>query len=221
VIPLKEIERAKHIVIECDKEHFIVGSILYTYFLRFHKKISLFIAEPPKKTYAFLAWYEKVRLQRPSSADLSVSANLEILELYRFFEQNELKINQKMATAFYAAFFEVYDRFLDPKCDGTIFAILSALIENGAEYKVCIDELTQKESLALFRLKAIAYKKLLLKENAQLVYIDLCVEDFASSGATWDDTLIVAKEVLNLANVKEVVIVNDEDNKKINLKKEV
>ena len=222
MIPQDEIKKIKHIVVEYDKNHFIQASILYSYMLSLHKKVSLYGAEEVSR-YAFLPWYEKSRLQKPVSADFYFSVNnIELLDLYFYFKENKIKINKKIATAFFAGFLEQYENFLSSACYGTIFAIVSELIEYGAERQLCIEELTQKIPLRIFRLKAIAYKKLLLQQNGEVAYVDLDEKDFITTGAQWCDVDFIAKEILSLVNVKEVMIIkNDEKNKIINLKKEV
>ena len=222
MIPVQDIQLAKHILIECNNKLFIKATLLYSYCIASGKKVSLFSNESIERRYSFLAWYNKLRTAVPLSADLSISADINILDLYALFKKQNIKINKKIATAFYAAFLETYDNFLDPKCDGTIFAILSELLEAGAEVKVCVDELINKKPLKIFRLEALIYKKLLLKQNGELAYVRLSKEDFDASGALWDDALIVAKELLRLAHVQEVSILHNDDQEKIiNLNKEV
>ena len=222
MIAQDEIKKAKHIVIEYNSIYFAQASALYSYILTLHKKVSLFSEDESFCRYAFLPWYEKSRSKEPSSADLKISANIEIFELYSFFKKRDIHINKKMATALYAGFLERYENFLSRECDGTIFAAVSELIAKGAECRLCIDELIQKVPLRIFRLKSIVYRQLLLKKNAELVYVSLDEQDFITTGAKWNDLNLISKELLNLANVKEVLIIkSDEVNKIINLKKEV
>lgn len=221
MIPLKKIENARHIVLVCEKEYFPQASILYSYLLTLHKKVSLFSLVSDSR-YSFLPWYDKLRSNEIISFDIKVDANVEILELFDFFKKHNIKINKKIATAFYAGFLERYENFLDPKGDGTLFAILSELLASGAEQKLCISALQQRIPLSRFRLQSIIYKKFLLKKNAQLVYVCLNDADFEASGASWDEVYFIAKELLNLVNVQQVLIKkSNEKNKIINLIKEV
>jgi len=221
LIPIKQIEKHNHILIECDKKYFPQASVLYSYMLMCHKKVSLY-SEDKSQRYSFLAWSDKVRIKAPSSADYTINAEFDILDLYTFLKKNEITINKKMATALYAGFLERYDGFLSPLCDGTIFAILSELIEYGADHILCVEQLTKKVPLSTYRLKAIVYKKLLLQNNAKRGYVSLVQEDFESSGAKWNDLWYIAKEILNLVHLKEVLIIKDDEKDKIiNIKKEV
>ncbi|MEN4053949.1 MULTISPECIES: hypothetical protein [Sulfurimonas] len=221
MIPLQELEKSKHIVIESHKNNFPQASVLYSLMLLKHKKVSLF-AKEEEKQYAFLPWYEKLRRNEPASADLKISADMNILELYTFLQKHEIKINAKMATALYAGFLKRYDNFLSPDCNGMLFAVLSELINLGADHQLCVNELTRKVLLSSVRLKSIIFKKVLLKKNARLATVRLCEEDFASSGATWSDVYDIAKELLNLVHVQEVEVTkSDEKDKIIKLSKEV
>jgi len=221
LVPLQELEKSKHIIIESHKNNFPQASVLYSLMLLKHKKVSLF-SEKEEKQYAFLPWYEKLRTTEPSSADLKISADIDILELYTFLQKHGIKINAKMATALYAGFLKRYDNFLSAECNGTVFAVLSELIKLGADHQSCVDELTKKVPLSRLRLQSIVFKKVLLKKGAELAWVSLCDEDFESSGATWEDIYDIAKELLNLAHVQEVEIIkSDEKDKIIKLSKEV
>ncbi len=221
MIPLQKLEKLKHIAIENHKNNFPQASILYSLMLLKHKKVSLF-AKEEERQYTFLPWYEKLRRDEPASADLKISADMNILELYLFLQKHEIKINTKMATAFYAGFLKRYDNFLSPDCDGILFAVLSELIHLGADHQLCVNELVRKVSLSSVRLRSIVFKKVLLRKNARLATACLCEEDFVSSGASWSDVYNIAKELLDLVHVQEVEITkSDEKDKIIKLSKEV
>jgi len=221
LIPLEQIQKYKHIVIECDDNTFPQASILYSLMLVLHKKVSLFSMEKVER-FSFLAWSDKIRLNLPSSGEYSINAEIDIVKLYIFFKENGLKINSKMATAFYAAYLKRYDNLLSSECNGTVFANLSELIEYGADHNLALKELTQKVPLSTFRLKSIVYKKLLLQNNASKAYVSLEDKDFKESGAQWDDVFEIAKEILTLVHIQEVFIVqSDKNDNIININKEV
>jgi hypothetical protein len=119
-------------------------------------------------------------------------------------------------------FFEHYDGFVSSECNGTVFAALGKLIELGAKQELCLQKLRQSEALSRFRLKSILFRKFVLKENAKLAYVELCSEDFSKSGASWDDVEDISKELLNIVNVKKVIVKESDDKeRKIMLEKEV
>jgi phosphoesterase RecJ-like protein len=214
IIPIDKIENSHHILIKSDEEHFPQASVLYSFLLTKQKKVSLYMENVDGK-FSFLPWYEKVRSNEVKSADLSLTATIEILDLYHFLKTNGVKINQKMATALYAGFLKRYDNFISFECNGTVFAVLSELLALGAQQKLCVTEMLQKQPLSLLRLKALVYKKLLLKENARLAEVKVCSNDFEASGSSWDDMQEIAKEILHLVHVEEVHIINVDENKKI------
>ena len=221
IIPLEEIERSKHILIKSDEAHFPQASLLYSYLLTQHKKVSLYM-DRKEERFSFLAWYEKIRLTEPHSVDLIMSASVEIIELYNCLKKNKIKINKKMATALYAGFLQRYEHFLSPECNGMVFAAVSELIESGADHMFCVEKLIYTKPLSLFRLKAIAYKKLLLKNNATVAKVNLSHEDFESTGAQWQDVEVIAREILELAHIKEVFIIqNGEKNKILKIVKDI
>jgi len=214
VIEFQEIEAAKHIVIQSSAANFPQASVLYSYLLTQHKKVSLFL-EDTSPLYAFLPWYEKARNIKPKHTDMLLCTDMDIFELFDFLKKSEIKINAKMATAFYAGLMQQYDFCRSLECDGTLFAALAELIALGADHRLCMKEMVQKEPLSYFRLRAKAYEKLLLKENASLAYIALCDEDFEQSGAAWEDMYGIAKEVSHLVHVKKVIIIKDDEKDKI------
>jgi len=214
IIPIDTIENSHHILIKSDEEYFPQASILYSFLLTKQKKVSLYVENRNGK-FSFLPWYEKIRSHEVSSADLSLTITIEIMDLYSFLKTNGVKINQKMATALYAGFLKRYDNFISSECDGTVFAVLSELLALGAQQKLCVTEMLQKQPLSLLRLKALVYKKLLLKENARLAEVKVCSNDFEASGSSWDDMQEIAKEILHLVHVEKVHIINVDENKKI------
>ena len=217
---IKEAEKAKHIVIKCEPEYFPQASVLYSYFLTKHKKVTLFMPKESSQ-FSFLAWYEKRRTLEIQSADCNIDANVDILTLYSFLKKEELTINKKMATALYAAILKRYDNFTVKNCDGTLFAIVSELINSGADHDMCITRMYGQKPLSFFRLKALVYKKFLLKENASVIEVVLSESDFQESGASWEMLKEIAKELLKVVHVHEVRIMKSDEKDKILIIKEV
>jgi nanoRNase/pAp phosphatase (c-di-AMP/oligoRNAs hydrolase) len=221
LINIKEIEESKYIVINARKDTLYQASILYSYILTQHKKVSIFSDETDDRL-SFLPWLEKIKETKIISADLEISSDIEILELYEFFKKNSIKINKKMATSFYAGFLHRYNNFVGYDCDGIVFAALSELMAIGAEHKLCIEKMLQSVSLSMIRLKSLVFKNLLLEDNAQVACVRVTDDDLISSGASLEDVYEVAKELLNLVHVKEVrVLKSDEKDKILKIVKEV
>lgn len=218
MISFSELISAKHIVIECNNDTFCNGSALYTYILTMHKKVSFVSSEKIDKRYASLPWYDKLREHLPSGADCVVS--LEPTSLYEVFLQANIKINKKMATSLYAACLVASDKLLGSKVDGTFFARMSQLITLGADYKECRRALLQSEPLSLFRLKALMFTKMILKDNARTALFILNEDDMKSSGASLNEAIEISKEALSIVHVQKVLLY-DETNNLIHMQEEI
>jgi len=215
LIPIQEIQKASHILIRVDSDSFANASVIYSYILTLHKKVSISYEEDVDNKLSFLPWFSKLRAISPSSADLVLDTDSDGKELFLFLKEHNIKINAKMATALYASLLKQFDFFTTTHCNGTIFAIASELIGLKAEYKICHDYLQKRVSLSSLRLKAILLKSLLLKDEATKAYLYVNEDDFKTSGGTLKDTYQIMKEVLNLVNVAEVILVKTDENSKI------
>jgi len=222
LLPIKQIKEAKHILIKSDLKSFPQASVLYSYLLQEHKKVSLYLEENKSKKYAFLAWFDKIRTTKPLSADLEIDADISVMELYLFLQNNGIKINKKMATALYCGFFESYENFLSPKCDGMLFAAVGELLAFGAEHTKCVENLCKSIPLSRMRLQGTLLQKFVLQKNASVAFVEICDEDLQQSGATMDDLYVVAAELLKLVHVQEVhLLKRDAKNKILKIIKDV
>jgi len=211
---IPDIKEKKHIVLLCDNESFAVASVLYTYIVMQHKKVSL--CGSVEKKFASIPWYDVLRQKEPSSADLQIdAAMIDIHLLFLSFEEAGVKINAKMATAFYAAYFLRYKHFTSTECDSEIFAAVSKLILYGASYKEVQKALLFQEPLKLFRLRALLYKEFRLQNNAHKALVSFDDTMLEQSGATLDDIQIILEEFLRIAHVEEVVLIKSDEKNKI------
>ena len=215
MIDLNEIDSSKHIALLCDEQTFANASALYTYILTKHKKVSIIAQKNISKKFSFLPWYDKLRQNIPASSDYIIEVDANSLSLFDFFQKQEIKINQKMATSLYGALLNEYECFCSERCDGMVFAAASKLIELNAAHKECLKYLKQSKPLAYFRLQARLYKNLLLIENAKIALISFSEDDLQTSGANLDDAYLIMKEVLDLAHVQEVRLLKKDENDKI------
>ena len=205
MIPIAQIEKSHHILIKSSKETLPWASVLYSYCLTQHKKVS-WVSESVDRRLLFLPWYDAIRTEDKKSADLVLDAKVNIFELYIFLTTNEIKINKKMATALYAGFLIQYENFTTTTCDGTVFAAVSELMTLGAEHQLCIEQMFQIRGLHIVRLKALLYKKVYLIENARVACVDFSDEELLATGASLEDVDNVAKDLLSIAHVQEVRI---------------
>ncbi len=212
---LHDAKNAKHIVITADNSSFANANALYSYVLSLHKKVSLVVIEKIDAKFSFLPWFSKARETVPASADMTIQSENDTIALYYSFKEQDVTVNQKMATALFAGLLESSEGFSSSRCNGTTFAVASELIELKAQYLTCKDYLQKRDSLALFRLKSLMYKKMLQTSNGEVVNMYVTDEDLKSSGATLKDVEKVQKELLNMVHVKEVVLYKSDENNKI------
>lgn len=129
--------------------------------------------------------------------------------LHDFFKTNGFKINKKTATALYAGLLDDSEAFLSPMVDGTTFASVKELIELGADYKLCNENIIKKRSLSALRLKAIMFKNMSLECTARVALFCVSDEDMRSAGARGDDCNSALEESLNLEYVEVALLLRE------------
>ncbi len=214
-IDMEKIKNAQHVLIVTDNTTFANASALYSAVLTLHKKVSLQNIEPLNVNLSFLPWFEKSRLNRPSTADYIIKVDSGTFELYNFLTQNTFKINQKMATALYAGLIGRYDNFKSSECDGTIFALISTLIGLKANKQICHEFLFQRVPLSYMRLKERLLKSLILKNEARHAFVSICDNDLKSSNTKEVDAYNIMKEFLTIVHVEKVTLLKSDENNKI------
>jgi phosphoesterase RecJ-like protein len=221
---LQDIDKAKHIVIEFDFSLIFSASALYTHILRLHKKVSLVcISEDKDNKLSFLPWFEKIKYTKVLSADLTISLDVNATQLYEMFKENEIKLNQKMATALYAGLLQETNGFKNSTLSGTTFAFVKELIDYGAEFKMCHEKILKSTTLNLLRLKAVLLKNMQLQKNATLAVLYISDDILKATGSKEKDAYMIMNEVICLPHVKEVSLLKlDEKNKVLKIiKKEL
>jgi|GEM_PF-1078725 len=215
MLNIQKIQESKHILLKTDNDSFANASALYSYILTLHKKVSLYSEEKIEHRFSFLPWSDKVKLVEASSADLVLQVDMQAMDYFSFYKNNNVKINKKMATALYSALLVEYDSFSSFESNGIVFATAATLIELGAEYRLAQEEITKSDSLALFRLKAIFYKNMLLRGGASVLELYICDADFDATGACMKDAKKIMRESLSLVHVKKVILKKSDENMKI------
>ena len=212
MISLEAIDNAKYIVILTSKDSFADASALYTYVLRLHKKVSIVDASQNiDNELSFLPWFDKLRNIIPSSADLVVDLDLEIESLYSLFKNNDITINNKMATALYAGLLQRFDGFVGNGVNGTTFALVSELIKQGADYKLCNKFIAKRVSLSMLRLKALMLQNMILINDSKAALFCVSGDDFKSSGADESEAFEIMREGLNLPYVETAILINSKN----------
>ena len=218
---LQDLNNAKHISIKFDKNYLASATALYTYILQLHKKVSLVCLEKIDERFLFLPWFDKIRNSDISSADLKVDLKLSAIDLYKLFEENGIKLNQKMATSLYAGLLLETDGFKNDNVNGMTFAIAKQLLDAKAEYKVCTKFILKTSSLAYLRLKSLMLKNMILTNDATVATINIDDDNLKSSGAKIDDAYEILKDVLTLPYVKEVLLIKKENKEILKIIKEI
>lgn len=129
--------------------------------------------------------------------------------LYNFFIKNNISINKKMATALYAGLLDDSNGFLSEQVDATVFATSRALIELGADYKLCNNYIMKYQTLAGLRLKAIMFKNMKLLSDAKVALFLVSDEDMKQSGAIGEECEGALEEALYLPTVEVSVLIKE------------
>ena len=221
---LQDIDKAQHIVIEVESSLISSASALYTHILRLHKKVSLVcVSGEMDNKLSFLPWFEKIKNTPYSSADLKITLELKATQLYDLFKLHDIKPNKKMATALYAGLLQETNGFVNSSVNGTIFAAAKELIDYGADFKICNENILKSNTLSLLRLKSRMLQDMKLQESATLAVLNISDDILKASGAKESDSYLVMQEVMNLPHVKEVILLKSDENNKIlkTIKKEI
>jgi phosphoesterase RecJ-like protein len=209
---LDGIDKAKYVMIVTEASKLPCASALYTHVLRLHKKVSLICeSKSIDNRFSFLPWFEKIKSNRVASADFLIELNHDCVELYNTFIANNIKINNKMATALYAGLLNDTQGFTNSITSGTIFAVAKELVESGADYKTCNSFIRKRTTLATLRLKSIMLEKMLLQNSAKAAVFSISKDDLKRAGATLQESCDVLQEALMLPYV-ELAVLLDLDN---------
>ncbi|WP_373000520.1 bifunctional oligoribonuclease/PAP phosphatase NrnA [Sulfurimonas sp.] len=206
---LDGINNAKYVMIVADAKNLSSASALYTYVLRLHKKVSL-VCETKNidNKLSFLPWFEKIKSAKVSSADFIIELESGSVELFNLFKNNNIKINNKMATALYGGLLQESNGFLNSSVNGTFFAMAEELIKCGADYKTCNKFIMKRTTLCALRLKAIMLEGMILQNSAKAAVFYICDDDLNSTGATIEDCDEALIEALKLPQVELSVLLN-------------
>lgn len=208
----KKIDAAKHIELFVKPQELFVGSVLYSYILTLHKKVSLVCKnERIEHKFSCLPWFEKIKITETPSADLRLIVDYSFAEVYQYFKNSDIKINKKMATAFYGALLFETDGFLNVKTDGTSFALANELIALGAEYKMCKYFILEHCTLGQLRLKSLMLEKMVLINDATVALFVIDKNDLKSTRTLIEDALLIIKEGFRLEYVQSVILLSSDD----------
>jgi nanoRNase/pAp phosphatase (c-di-AMP/oligoRNAs hydrolase) len=175
--------------------------------LQLHKKVTLVCEDDIDKKYAFLPWFDKLRMVSPSGADYILKVENE--SLLSFFNQHEVKINTKIALALYAGLLQCSNNLQAKGLDGMFFAQMSQLSALGVDHNLCVENLFSSKALSLFRLKARMFELMQLTHNASVSCFSFNIEEILSAtGASMQDIYLVMQESLSIVNVKKAILLD-------------
>ena len=209
---LDGIGNAKYVMIVADAKNIPSASALYTHILRLHKKVSLVCkSQNINSNLSFLPWFEKIKSEKIKSADFVIEMNYSCIELFNMFENNDIKMNKKIATALYTGLLQESNGFLNYAVDGTIFAAAKELIDLGADYKTANNFVMKRTTLCAIRLKALMLKNMKLHNYSKAAVFCISSDDLKSTGAQLEDCDESMQEALMLPYV-ELAVLLDLDN---------
>ncbi len=132
--------------------------------------------------------------------------------LFDLFNENEIKINPKMATALYAGLLDDSHGFLAPKTNARSFKMAAALTDAKADISVCAQALFHQNSLAALRLKGMMFEKMCLLFEARVVVHLVTREMMQASGGREVDCEAALEESMGLPHVELALMLRENRN---------
>ncbi len=135
--------------------------------------------------------------------------------LFDLFNQENIKINPKMATALYAGLLDDSHGFLAPKTDARSFKMAETLSRAKADIYESAEALFHKNSLAALRLKGLMFAQMQLHLDARVVVHLVSREMMEKSGAREVDCEAALEESTGLPHVEVALMLRENRNGKI------
>jgi phosphoesterase RecJ-like protein len=126
--------------------------------------------------------------------------------VYKWFLEQDIKINAKMANALYAGLMDDTKCFRDPRCDMSIFSMACRLLEFGADHEQCVNGLYNSKTLASLRLQAEMLKRMKLVVDGRLALFEVDQELLTATGASLGDCKSVLDEAMALKIVNTALL---------------
>ena len=135
--------------------------------------------------------------------------------LFNLFEEKNIKINPKMATALYAGLLDDSHGFLAPKTKTSSFEMAATLCKAKASTSEAAVSLFHNNSLAALRLKGMMLEKMSLHYNAQIVVHLVTREMMLESGAREVDCEAPLEESMGMPHIKVALMLRENRDGKI------
>ncbi len=122
--------------------------------------------------------------------------------LMRWFNDEGIKINAKMATALYAGLAEDTLGFMSRRCDASVHEMSAALLHLGADAAAANRSLFLQRPLSALRLKAMMLDALQLLSDGQVAFLPVTRRMMEQSGAEPQACEYALHEALGLPTVR-------------------
>ena len=216
---IEKINNSQYIELETTEKNLFVTSALYTYILTLHKKVSFVMdTKEIERKYTFLPWIEKIKTSHSKSADVVLNIDIEITECIKYFYEQKLKINQKMATALYGGLVEYTNGFQNAKTNGMVFAYAKILLEANADNHIVNNFILREKSLGYMRFHGYMLENMLLCNDATQAHFTITQDILKQYGVVMENVYEIMQEAFRLPYIKESILL-DRENKILKLYK--
>ena len=140
---------------------------------------------------------------------IDVSAISTTQVLYDLFNEAQIKINPKMATALYAGLLDDSLGFTTAKTDKRAFEMAADLVAKGADVALNNKWLMQTVSLAGTRLKGMMLQQVQLLQNGKVAYLFVDRQMLETTGARSVDCDAALNESLYLPTVETALLLRE------------
>ncbi len=132
--------------------------------------------------------------------------------VFSMLESLKIKIDAKIATCIYTGIVEDTDFFVNKNTNKDVFEMSAKLIDYGLDINSVTNNLSQRESLAKTRLKAILINSIELKKSGKVGVGVITQKDLNSCGAMRSDCDTLINIIRSLAIVEIAILLVEEQN---------
>jgi len=129
--------------------------------------------------------------------------------LMRWFKDEGIKINAKMATALYAGLADDTLGFMSPRSSGSVHEMAAELARCGADIDTANRALFLEQPLSALRLKSLIFAQMQLLSDARVALVKVTQEMMAHSGADPQACESALHEILGLPTLRAVVLLRE------------
>lgn len=142
--------------------------------------------------------------------DINKASTAEVV--YDFFKFNGLYITKNSAIPLYVGIYDDSLAFTTPRCDEITYEKINFLVKCGADPSYIAQMLTQRDSLAKYRILPKIFNSLELHEEGKVASIYCKDEWYKQTGALPYETEVALDMVLNMGIVKVAFYIRPQNN---------